>query len=301
VPQFTVDEKGTLQEPPEVAAQNGRMEDELKALLSSRLAKTPNHDVYIFVHGYNNTFEEAAFVMAELWHFMGRSGVPIIYTWPAGSSEGALGCYESDRESGQFTSYHLKQFLKTVASCPDVDKIHLVAHSRGADILMTALLELHIACSAAGKDTRSRLKLGNVVLAAADLDLDVTSQRFATERLLFAPERITVYMSQSDRAIGLVDMLYASVRRIGRLRSSDLKPQGLDALKDMRQLQFIDVRVKTDFIGHVYFHSSPAVSSDLILLLRDSCGPGAENGRPLIKREDGFWEIRDNYLRGPGR
>jgi hypothetical protein len=54
--------------------------------------------------------------------------------------------------------------------------------------------------------------------------------------------------------------------------------------------------LSTDFYRHRCFHTSPAVSSDLILILRDSRGPGAANGRPLIRRSDSFWEIRDNYL-----
>jgi hypothetical protein len=43
------------------------------------------------------------------------------------------------------------------------------------------------------------------------------------------------------------------------------------------------------------------VSSDLILLLRDNRGPGAENGRPLIKRQESFWEIDDMYPEGSGK
>jgi esterase/lipase superfamily enzyme len=44
----------------------------------------PRKEVFIFVHGFHNDFNDAAFVMAELWHFLGRIGVPIVYTWPSG-------------------------------------------------------------------------------------------------------------------------------------------------------------------------------------------------------------------------
>jgi hypothetical protein len=63
-------------------------------------------------------------------------------------------------------------------------------------------------------------------------------------------------------------------------------------------MQVIDAHVRTDFLGHSYFHENPAVSSDLILLLRDNRGPGAENGRPLIRRDNNFWEIDDTYPQG---
>ena len=104
--------------------------------------------------------------MAQLWHFMGRVGVPVVYTWPAGHP-GLLRGYQYDRESGEFTVFHLRQALELLADCPDVEKIHIIAHSRGTDIAMSALRELHIGARAAGLDTRERYKLGTVVLAAA--------------------------------------------------------------------------------------------------------------------------------------
>ena len=50
-----------------------------------------------------------------------------------------------------------------------------------------------------------------------------------------------------------------------------------------------------DFFGHTYFCLNRAVSSDLILILRDNLDPGTENGRPLKRRKGGFWEIHDDY------
>jgi esterase/lipase superfamily enzyme len=285
-------------ESPDVVAKRSASERQLTALLSSFLNRTSRREAYVYIHGFNNTFEDAAFVMAGLWHFMGRTGAPIIYTWPAGSPEGALGGYTHDSESGQFTGYHLRHFLQTIASCPDLEKIHLIAHSRGTDVLMTALRELNLKYRGAGKQTRSELKLGNLVLAAADLDFEVTSQRITAELLPLIPERMTVYVSATDRAIGLADLLFGSKRRIGQLRWTDLTPEQRNALDAVSQMQVIDARVNTGFLGHSYFHASSAVSSDLILLLRDNCGPGAENGRPLIRRSGGFWELRDGYPRG---
>ncbi|MBP7936988.1 MAG: alpha/beta hydrolase [Phycisphaerae bacterium] len=291
----------TFEESPESVAKRSENERRLVALLSERLAKTPRHECYIYVHGFSNTFENAAFVMAGLWHFMGHTGVPIIYTWPAGSPEGALGGYSHDSESGQFTGYHLRQFLRTVASCPDLEKMHLIAHSRGTDVLTTALRELNLECRAAGKQTRSELKLGNVILAAADLDFEVTSQRITAELLPLVPERMTVYVSPTDRAIGVADVLFGSKRRIGQLRWDDLNPEQRKVLNAISQMQIVDARVNTGFLGHSYFHASPAVSSDVILLLRDNRDPGIENGRPLTRRGDSFWEIDDKYLAGPGK
>jgi len=45
------------------------------AELSSRLAKTPDKEVYIFVHGYANSFDDSVTTLAQVWHFLGRRGV----------------------------------------------------------------------------------------------------------------------------------------------------------------------------------------------------------------------------------
>lgn len=75
----------------------------LRRILARQLELTPRKEVFFYVHGYRNSFEDAAFAMAELWHFMGRIGVPIIYSWPAGYP-GLFG-YTYDRESSKFTVY----------------------------------------------------------------------------------------------------------------------------------------------------------------------------------------------------
>lgn len=269
--------------------------DALRTLLSEHLAAVPTKEAYVYIHGVGNTFDYAAGTIAELWHFMGRPGVPVVYSWPAGYEEGIIQSYTHDRESGEFTIFHLKQFMRALASCPDLQKMHLIAHSRGTDVIATALRELHIECTAAGKDTRSQLKLGTLVLAAADMDIEVTTQRISAEGLPLVPECSTVYTSEKDLAMKLADFLFGSLRRLGQLRGKDLTPEQQRMLAAMTHLQFIDAKVSSGLIGHSYFYENPAVSSDLILLLRDHRKPGAENGRPLRKRDDGFWEIRDGY------
>src|SRR5262249_42569188 len=147
--------------------------------LQNRLAQSPLKDVYIFVHGFNNTFDDAVFRAAEVWHFMGRVGVPIAYTWPAGL--GGIRGYAYDRESGEFTVGHLREFIRSVATCPGVERVHLVAHSLGVHVTISALLELHLIYAAQGKSTKCELKLENLVLAAPDVDEELFMQRFVGE------------------------------------------------------------------------------------------------------------------------
>ena len=268
--------------------------DDVRRLLSEQLALTPTKEVFLYVHGYNNTFDEAALRMSQIWHFMGRVGVPVIYSWPAGSS-GLLRGYTHDRESGEFTNTHLKQFLRDVIACDELTKLNLIAHSRGTDVLATALKELHIEYRASGKNTREELKIGQLVLAAPDIDLDVFLERFGAENLGFVPEQLTVYVSPKDKAIGLSTWLFGSAKRLGQLALGDLGYDLAKAVDAHPVLHVVDVRVSMDFMGHGYFAENPAVLSDLILVLRDHRPPGAEYGRPLAKPHDGFWELRKGY------
>ena len=287
----------SFEEDPAALAEQAEAESTFRQALSERLRATPRKEVFVLVHGVGTSLEDASCVMAQLWHYMGRIGVPVVYSWPAGYSHGTIQRYTRDRESGEFTIYHLKQFLRAVASCPDVEKVHVLAHSRGTDIATTALRELNIEYRAAGKQTQRELKLGNVVLIAADMDYEVLTQRFGAERLFFVSQRFTFYLSESDKAMGAAEWLFSSARRVGAVRpGADLDPRQTKALAEFpQQVQLIQVWVHGDSFGHSYFYTSPAVVSDLILLLRDEADPGAEHGRPLVRRQGSFWELRDPY------
>jgi esterase/lipase superfamily enzyme len=290
-------ERGGLRvEAPATADARLAAEARFKGLVAERLALTPKKEVCVFVHGTGSAFHDPMYVMAGLWHFMGRRGVPLVYTWPAGGGSDPLRGYAYDRESSEFTVYHLKQFLRLLAACPGVEKVHLLAHSRGTDTTLAALRELNIEIRAAGGDTRRALKLGCLVLAAADLDVEVSSQRVGAEHLMQVPEQMVLYVSPTDILLNLADLLFASKDRLGQLEAGDLSPRRAEMLRRFPEIQFIDARVAGSLNwSHSYFYHHPAVSSDLILLLRDGRRPGAENGRPLAREAGVLWRIDQDY------
>jgi esterase/lipase superfamily enzyme len=209
--------------------------------------------------------------------------------------------YTYDRESGEFSIYHVKQFLFALTQCPQVEHISILAHSRGTDVLLTALRELTIAIRAAGGDPMEELRLRNVVLAAPDLDLGITMQRVGAERLSVSAERFTVYTSSDDKAISLAEILFGGLVRLGQLDLLLMK-------KELPRNERRPVPGNVAFVqyagglggahGHSYFRENPAVSSDLVLVLRYDRDPGAEHGRPLRHIEANFWTIGDGY---PGK
>ena len=297
VPTREVERDGQFVESPESVDARLAAETQLKALVTERLDLTPKKEVYIFIHGTGSNFSEPMFIMAGIWHFMGRSGVPVAYTWPAGGGVGSLQGYNYDRESSEFTVFHFKQFLRLLVSCPGVERIHILAHSRGTDTAITALRELAIEVRASGGDPQKALKIGCVVLAAADIDVEVSTQRIIAEHIMRVPEQMVLYVSPTDTNLGISDWLFGGKQRLGQSQEADeLTQRQTELLQHLPDIQFIAVRMAGSLSGsHDYFYSHPAVSSDLILLLRDNRLPGAENGRPLASEAGGLWRIDEDY------
>lgn len=283
-------------EDPLVLAAHDATEARLHDVLAFRLSRTQRKHAFVYVHGFNNKFEDAVFVSAELWHFLGRQGVPICYTWPAGRAWSQKG-YAHDRESGEFTVFHFKQVLRALGRCEQIEKVHILAHSRGTAVVTTALRELNIEHTYAPISARQALKLGNVVLAAADLDFEVVLQRLAGEHFEYLPERLTIYTSPADRALAFAANLTLGISRLGQIDALELTKPRIREMHEHIPITFVTARVHSGLIGHSYFTDSPAVASDLILVLRDDLPPGAEHGRPLTDQGANFWELRDDYLR----
>ncbi len=286
---------GRVIENPERLVERSRIGTEFMTHLGDQVRRTSTGEVFLFVHGFNNDFQDPMYVAAQVWHFAGRDIVPIVYTWPAGWKGFALFGYNYDRESGEFTVYHLKSLLKTIAACPDVKGVHLIAHSRGTDVLTTALRELNIRYRAEGVSAREKLKLKSIILAVPDIDMEVFSQRVGVERVPIMADRFTVYVSRKDRAIGLSDWLFRSSNRLGRMQYANLTPAQLEASGVFSEINVVDVTSHTTGLGHSYFYDCPCVLSDLILCMRGA-PPGEEAGRPLILEGVPFWRLPEGYL-----
>lgn len=271
---------------------------------------------YIYVHGFNNTFEDSLYRIAETWHYGARAGLPIAFSWPAGS--GGLKGYAYDRESGEYSIVHLKTLIWMLASSPRIEEIHIISHSRGTDVASTALREIQFEIRGvfqrslygplAGKPFVNKilpgtepfevLKVRTLVLAAPDMDLQVFTQRFFSEGLIHAAERVVVYTSEKDGALGLSNWLFRGSSRLGDLKIKELDPAALAIVDTMTDFQLINCEVRGT-TSHGYIFQHPAALSDLILLLRDDLDPGPNTARPLYKKATGIWQLDNDYLKPP--
>lgn len=260
--------------------------------INERLIDSKKKDVTLFVHGFNNTFEESVFTLAGIWHFLQRQGVPIAYSWPAAA--GGLTGYFEDKESGQFTIFHLKETLRLLFKNPNIENINIIAHSRGTDVVTTTLRELIIENRASGGNPRKDLRIENLVLAAPDLDFGIIKQRLMAEQFGTAFGKITIYTSQEDSALGISQWLTNSLS-FGRLNTKDINKNERNIFNAVGNVSLIKVPESESFIGHDYFHSNPAVSSDLINLILHKAPPGSKK-RPLTHIENNFWLLDSDYL-----
>jgi len=278
---------------------------QLQEEVQRRLAQSPPREVMLYVHGFNETFATAAFTAAELCHFLGREPVCAFFTWPASSTGNFLISYTSTTESADYARNHLKKVIRTLATTPGVERVQLLAHSRGTALLLSAVRELFGEVISSGKEPAEALKVDNIVLFSPDIDVEVASQMvtsIASDPDVFTvwpsgrlPRslngRFTIYSSPEDRALLISRILFRSERRVGNLRPEDV---GVDAQRYLAKLGNIDIIVyqgrRTDIFGHSYFTTNPRVSSDVVELLRYGKAPG-DPGRDLVRHGPIVWEF----------
>lgn len=304
---FDREANGSLRRAPATVAAHMAAEAALKAEIARRLAASPRKEVVLFIHGYANTFVDAAFTAGELCHFLGREFVCAMFSWPAGGSRGLFLGYNVDRESAEFSTLHLKQALRIIGSTPGLQGLHIIAHSRGTDLLTSATEQLMIESYVNGEPWSRRMKVRNVVLLAPDIDANVGTAKIFS--VLSDPDlpyggkpapnvatnpgdfRVTVYTSPDDRALSLSQWLFGSLRRLGRLNAVELTPEQIARATPLEGLfDFVTVTGRTDLFGHSYITSNPAVSADLIRLLR--YGQKPDQGTRRLEHVSGpFWRL----------
>ena len=157
------------------------------------LTGVPKRRVLLFVHGFNNKFEEAVFRYAQIIHDSRAPVVPVLFTWP---SRGSVLAYGYDHESASYSRDALESVLQSLAHDPQVGEISILAHSMGNWLTMEALRQMAI------RDGHVAPKIKNLMLAAPDVDVDVFKRQLAD----IGPNsaQVTLFVSQDDRALALL-------------------------------------------------------------------------------------------------
>lgn len=192
---------------------------DLVTALNRRLDVLPFEDrrVFLFVHGYNVSFEAGMFRQAQLMKDQAVRGVALSYSWPSASS---VGLYLYDRDSAEFAREGLVQTLEIIRRS-NASSIVLLGHSMGAFLVMEALRT----ASLKGQGDLLRM-LEATILAAPDIDVDVFNQQLSA--LEPRPEPMVVLVSRKDRALQVSQKLRGGAPRVGEgTDTEDLRQRGV--------------------------------------------------------------------------
>jgi esterase/lipase superfamily enzyme len=223
------------------------------------VADSRKKQTFVFIHGYNVSFDDAIRRTAQLAFDLKFDGAPVCYSWP---SQANTFRYASDEETVLWTEDHLEEFLTGIRKKSGAERIHLIAHSMGNRAL-TAVLR-RMARDLEDDDP----PFDEVVLTAPDIDAD-TYRRRAPDVAKMA-RRVTLYASSNDEALAMSKEYHGGIPRAGESGENIVVLPGIDT---------IDVSsIDTSLFGHTYYGDNTSVLADLFHLI--------QFGRPA---EDRAW------------
>ena len=177
--------------------------------------------ITIYVHGFNTQFGENLMLAGEFWHYLARDGVMISFDW---ASRDSLFSYEVDKANARFAIRQLRRLLEFLAASTSASRIDIIGHSAGCPVVVEALLQLSlIHYDRDGEEAQRRSKIGRVVLAAPDMDLDLALSA-RVDGAVRVTQSLAVYASRSDKALGFSGNIFGDVRlgrSIGKLTDDE--------------------------------------------------------------------------------
>jgi len=228
--------------------------------LREHVKQARSKDLFLFVHGFNNTFEDSARRAAQLMYDLDFDGTPLLYSWP---SKGNPFAYTADEAAVGDSGLVLADFLQTIITQSGAERVHLLAHSMGSRALIEAV-RTYLATLAPEKRTHI---FGQIIFTAPDVDRSYFIH--AVPPLVAAAERVTLYASDTDYALRVSALVHDGARA-GTAGATVIRLQGLDT---------IDVSaIPADMLGHSYFATNSGAIFDVFRLLwrgdppPDRCG-----------------------------
>lgn len=215
--------------------------------LSTAVSKSPDRSVLVFIHGFNNRFEDAAYRFAQIVHDSGARSVPVLVTWP---SRGSLLAYGYDRESTNYTRNALEGLFQYLARDRDIKEVSVLAHSMGNWLALESLRQMAI------RNGGLPPKFKNVMLAAPDVDVDVFRSQIAD--MGKQHPQFTLFVSRDDRALAVSRRVWGNVARLG---SIDPEQEPYKTELAANKISVVDLtKIKAgDDLHHSKFAESPQI------------------------------------------
>ncbi len=221
----------------------------------------------VFIHGYNTAFDGAVYRMTQIAHDAQYSGTPVLFTWASG---GKTVDYVYDNNSATAARDQLETTLRLVAAS-GAKRIDIIAHSMGNWVTMEALRQLAIT-----NDRDLDGKLGDVVLASPDIDVDVFK---AQMRRYGKPDKpFILFLSGDDRALRISGLIAGNRPRLGGYEdAADIASYGVTAV-DLTKVE------AGDALNHAKFADNPTLVTLLGARLREDATLGTGGERDVTDR-----------------
>lgn len=238
---------------------------------------------FVFVHGFNVSFEDAARRTAQIAWDLEFPGAPVFFSWP---SRAGVMQYTIDESAVEWSIHHLLRFLLSLRrSMPEAD-LHVIAHSMGNRALTRALGRLQHKL----QDEGLRL-YQEVVLAAPDIDAE-TFREDIFPAMRGGGEHITLYSSTSDKALSASYGVHGYPRAGQRV----VLANQLESVQvDLDLSRFLWVFE----LGHSYVGDVDAVLDDLRDLLVDRRRAASRTRLTPIEADSGqrYWRLASDPAR----
>lgn len=176
------------------------------AALSTAAKKSGRGKVLLFVHGFNNRFDEAVYRFAQIIHDSKAPAVPVLFSWP---SRGVVGlrAYQDDLENATGSREALEEALDGIAANANVKEVTIVCHSMGCFLTLEALHSKALRTGKIGS------KVKNVLLVAPDVNINLF--RTQMREMGSARPRFALFLSQDDHALKLSRSIGGGDARLG--------------------------------------------------------------------------------------
>ncbi len=248
------------------------------SLVRARLAKsqTFKDQAFVFVHGFNTSFENSIYRTAQIAYDLKFDGAPFLYSWPSG---GGVSSYTYDRESsGQATPY-LRDFMNLVINETGAKAVSVIAHSMGNQPILQVLKDLKNA-------TPDGVIISQVILAAPDVDRD-NFENIAKEILGLA-KGITLYVAANDQALQFSRRFHGGVPRAG-----DIPARGPVVINGIDTIDVTSASTDSLGINHSGYAENNALLKDIERLIATGAAPADRHPPKFERIEQGqgaYWK-----------
>jgi esterase/lipase superfamily enzyme len=233
----------------------------LKAYASGNAFLDARREGLLFIHGFDESFERAAFRNAQFVYDGCLQITPILFSWP---SRDTFPGYLYDRDSVIFSRDSLAKLIKAAANRNVFARFDVFAHSMGNWAVLEAIRNIY---GPSDSTVSHKPMIDNLILASPDIDIDVFRQDLPAAKR--AARSVTLFTSRRDFLLGFSQTVAFGDPRVGNASLDTLAVHGITAGSNLR-IVAMDERASGDCgaFEHRCSETNPVVMAQIRLILQ---------------------------------